>query len=66
MSAPVFDPALFGLTDQDPLADLQAASRIYNRIVAHGIEAGYAKGYHAGRAAMKDDVLAAMKGITHE
>ena len=48
MSAPVFDPALFGLTDQDPLADLQAASRIYNKVVAHVAEHYITVGEQAG------------------
>lgn len=48
MTTPVFDPALFGLTDQDNKADLLAASSIYLKIVGHIAEHYIRVGEQAG------------------
>ena len=48
MSAPVFDPSLFGLSDQSPLEDLLDAQRIWIQIDQTGFTRGHAAGIQQG------------------
>lgn len=62
MSAPVFDPTVFGLSDQSPLDDLLRAQKAWQLIDA----AGFCRGFDVGLKAGLEDAIQTLTEARNE